>query len=193
MSDATGVTGLLVAWSDGDQAAQERLIAAVYGELKQLARSYLRREWGNASVSATGLVHEAYLKLVDQRRVRWQNRSHFFGIAAQAMRRLLVDRARASRAAKRGGTSLRIERGERDATHLPPDVDVLALDEALSRLEALEPRWSRLVELRFFAGLTVGETASVLGVSPATVKRDWSFARGWLFRELHPRRTEDNA
>ncbi len=184
MSDATGVTGLLVAWSNGDQAAQERVIAAVYGELKQLARSYLRRERGNESVSATALVHEAYLKLVDQRRVRWQNRSHFFGIAAQAMRRLLVDRARASRAAKRGGRDLRIEPSEVDAPQLAPDVDVLALDEALSRLETLEPRWGRLVELRFFAGMTVGETALVLGVSPATVKRDWIFARAWLYREL---------
>jgi RNA polymerase sigma factor (TIGR02999 family) len=184
MSDAPGVTGLLVAWSDGDQAAQELVIAAVYGELKQLARSYLRRERGNQSVSATTLVHDAYLKLVDQRRVRWQSRSHFFGIAAQAMRRLLVDRARAYRAAKRGGRGVRIEPDESDASYLPPDVDVLALDEALSRLEALEPRWCRLVELRFFAGLTVGETASVLDVSPATVKRDWSFARAWLYREL---------
>jgi RNA polymerase sigma-70 factor, ECF subfamily len=181
MSDAPGVTGLLVAWSDGDQAAQELVIAAVYGELKQLARSYLRRERGNQSVSATTLVHDAYLKLVDQRRVRWQSRSHFFGIAAQAMRRLLVDRARA---AKRGGRGVRIEPDESDASYLPPDVDVLALDEALSRLEALEPRWCRLVELRFFAGLTVGETASVLDVSPATVKRDWSLARAWLYREL---------
>jgi RNA polymerase sigma factor (TIGR02999 family) len=131
-------------------------------------------------------VHEAYLKLVDQRRVRWQNRRHFFGIAAQAMRRILVDRVRAQKAGKRGAGGLGVEPDARDVPQLPPDVDVLALDEALSRLEALEPRWSRLVELRFFAGLTVGETASVLGVSPATVKRDWSFARGWLYRELRP-------
>ena len=178
------VTGLLKAWRNGDQAAQERLIEIVYGELKQLAKAYLRRERGTHSISATVLVHEAYLKLVDQRRVYWQNRSHFFGIAAQAMRRILVDRARANSAAKRGGGGVNVEPNQREAPELPPDVDVLALDEALSRLEALEPRWSRLVELRFFAGFTVEETASVLEVSPATVKRDWSFARGWLYREL---------
>lgn len=193
MSDATGVTGLLVAWSDGDRPAQERLIEAVYSELKQLARLYLRRERANQSISATVLVHEAYLKLVDQRRVRWQNRSHFFAIAAQAMRRLLVDRARASRALKRSGKDFSVDLGEGAPLQLPPDVDVLALDEALLRLESLEPRWSHLVELRFFAGLTVGETASVLGVSPATVKRDWSFARGWLYRELQGMPADEDA
>jgi RNA polymerase sigma factor (TIGR02999 family) len=186
MGSAMDVTGLLVAWRSGDEAAQERLIEVVYGELKRLARAYLRRERGHHSVTATVLVHEAYLKLVDQRRVQWKNRSHFFGIAAQAMRRILVDRARASRAAKRGGGELTVEPDEPDAPQWRLDVDVIALDEALSRLEALEPRWSHLVELRFFAGLTVEETASVLGVSPATVKRDWGFARGWLYRELQP-------
>jgi len=185
MTRDTDVTGLLRAWSDGDRRAHSRLMDIVYGELKQLARAYLRRELPNHSVAPTALVHEAYLKLVDQRRVRWQNRHHFFGIAAQAMRRILVDRARAQKAARRcgGGASVGTER---DTPQLPPAVDVLALDEALSRLAALEPRWSRLVELRFFAGLTVEETASVLGVSPATVKRDWSLARGWLYRELQP-------
>jgi RNA polymerase sigma-70 factor, ECF subfamily len=116
--------------------------------------------------------------------VRWQNRHHFFGIAAQAMRRILVNRARAQKAARRGGGGVSVEPEALDTPQLTLGVDVLALDEALSRLEGLEPRWSRLVELRFFAGLTVGETASVLGVSPATVKRDWSFARAWLYREL---------
>jgi RNA polymerase sigma factor (TIGR02999 family) len=193
MTRDTDVTGLLRAWSDGDRHAHGQLMDIVYGELKQLARAYLRRELPNHSVAPTALVHEAYLKLVDQRRVRWQNRHHFFGIAAQAMRRILVDRARAQKAAKRDAGGVRVEPDGRDAPRLPPGVDVLALDEALSRLEALEPRWSRLVELRFFAGLTVGETASVLGVSPATVKRDWSFARGWLYRELQPMPAQEDS
>ena len=184
MTGAMDVTELLVAWSQGNQVAQGQLIEIVYSELKQLAKAYLRRERPNHSVAATALVHEAYLKLVDQRRVQWHNRSHFFGIAAQAMRRILVDHARASHAAKRGGGELTVEPNQQEAPLLPSDVDVLALDEALSRLEAVEPRWSQLVELRFFAGLTVGETASVLEVSPATVKRDWSLARAWLYREL---------
>jgi RNA polymerase sigma factor (TIGR02999 family) len=188
MAPATDVTGLLVAWRNGNAAAQNRLIEVVYAELKKLARAYLRREPTNHSVAATALVHEAYLKLVDQSRVQWQNRHHFFGIAAQAMRRILVDRARATRAAKRGGRDVKIEANERHAIELPPDVDVLALDEALSRLAAVEPRWSHLVELRFFAGLSVAESAAVLGISPATVKRDWSLARAWLYRELHDRR-----
>ena len=184
MTGAMDVTELLVAWSHGNQVAHGQLIEIVYSELKQLAKAYLRRERPNHSVAATALVHEAYLKLVDQRRVQWHNRSHFFGIAAQAMRRILVDHARASHAAKRGGGGLTVEPNQQEAPLLPSDVDVLALDEALSRLEGVEPRWSQLVELRFFAGLTVGETASVLEVSPATVKRDWSLARAWLYREL---------
>ena len=142
------VTGLLVAWSEGNRAAQSELMDIVYGELKGLAKAYLRRERVGHSFAATALVHEAYLKLVDQRQVQWRSRHHFFGIAAQAMRRILVDRARAGLAAKRGGGALRIELFEQDFTREPPDVEVLALDEALSRLEAIEPRWSRLVELR---------------------------------------------
>jgi RNA polymerase sigma factor (TIGR02999 family) len=184
MTSVTDVTGLLVAWSAGNQAAQSRLMEVVYGELKQLAKAYLRRERSNHSVAATALVHEAYLKLVDQRAVRWHNRSHFFGIAAQAMRRILVDRARANLAAKRGGRELRVAPNECEATQEPPGIDVLALDAALSRLAVVDPPWSRLVELRFFGGLTVPETAAVLAVSPATVKRDWSLARAWLYREL---------
>jgi RNA polymerase sigma factor (TIGR02999 family) len=137
-------------------------------------------------------VHEAYLKLVDQRRARWQNRSHFFGIAAQAMRRILVDRARAKRAVKRGGPALRLVTDEAEPAHQPaPAVDVLALDDALSRLVVIDTRWCRLVELRFFAGLSVDETADVLNVSPGTVKRDWGLARAWLFRELRGDRARD--
>jgi RNA polymerase sigma factor (TIGR02999 family) len=184
MTGTSDVTELLVAWSQGNERAQGQLIEIVYAELKKLAKAYLRRERPDHSVASTALVHEAYLKLVDQRRVKWQNRSHFFGIAAQAMRRILVDHARANRAAKRGGGEGRVHADHQDVPFLPPDVDVLALDVALSRLETVEPRWSRLVELRFFAGLTVDETASVLDVSPATVKRDWGLARAWLYREL---------
>lgn len=178
------VTALLVAWREGDQAAEGRLMAVVYAELRHLARAYLRRERPQYSVAATTLVHDAYLRLVDQRRVHWQNRSHFFGVAAQAMRRILVDRARAAKTTKRGGGELALEPLERDGFQPPPDIDVLALDEALSRLGRLEPRWARVVELRFFAGLTVDEAASVLDVSPATIKKDWSLARSWLYREL---------
>lgn len=192
MTSSSDVTELLLAWSEGDHAAQTPLMEIVYAELKQLAKAYLRREFAYDSLSATGLVHEAYLKLVDQRRVQWQNRSHFFGIAAQAMRRILVDRARAKQAAKRGGPALRLVTDEEKPAHLPPPtVDILALDEALSRLGVIDPRWCRLVELRFFAGLSVDETADVLNVSPGTVKRDWGLARAWLFRELRTGRASD--
>jgi RNA polymerase sigma-70 factor, ECF subfamily len=185
MRSTSDVTALLAAWGEGNQAAQSELMNIVYSELKRLAKAYLRREAANDSLAPTALVHEAYLKLVDQRRVRWKNRGHFFGIAAQAMRRLIVDRVRARRAAKRRGPELKVDATSRDGPlHLPRDVDLLALDAALSRLATLEPRWSQLVELRFFAGLTVGETASVLAISPATVKREWSLARAWLYREL---------
>ena len=146
MGSTHDVTDLLVAWGEGDAAAHEELIEAVYAELKQLAKAYLRRECANHSFAATALVHEAYLKLIDQRSVRWQSRNHFFGIAAQAMRRILVDRARATHASKRGGVDAKdVPQTHLPAIQLPPDVDMLALDEALSRLEAIEPRWSRLI------------------------------------------------
>ena len=184
MSSTHDVTRLLVAWGEGNRAAESELIEILYVELKRLAKAYLRREHANQSLAATALVHEAYLKLVDQRNVHWRNRSHFFGIAAQAMRRILVDRARASLAAKRGGEAIQVPFVESQSVQESPDVDVLELDTALSRLESLEPRWSRLIELRFFAGLSVDETAAALELSPATIKRDWSLARAWLFREL---------
>ena len=164
MSSTHDVTRLLVAWGEGNRAAESELIEILYVELKRLAK--------------------AYLKLVDQRNVHWRNRTHFFGIAAQAMRRILVDRARASLAAKRGGEAIQVPFVESQSVQESPDVDVLELDTALSRLESLEPRWSRLIELRFFAGLSVDETAAALELSPATVKRDWSLARAWLYREL---------
>jgi len=184
MSARGDVTELLVAWREGDRAAETELMETVYAELKRLAKAYLRREHTNRSLAPTALVHEAYLKLVDQRHVDWRNRSHFFGIAAQAMRRILVDRARATVAAKRGGDARRVPIAELQAPEALPDVEVLALDTALTRLERVEPRWSRVVELRFFAGLSVEEAATALDVSAATVKRDWSLARAWLYREV---------
>lgn len=185
MDSAHDVTELLVAWGEGNRAAHSELMEVVYSELKQLARAYLRREYANHSFAATALVHEAYLKLVDQRKVQWQSRAHFFGIAAQAMRRILVDRARAALASKRGGAEAKqLLSPELQVIQQPPGVDMLALDQALSRLEEMEPRWSRVVELRFFAGLSVEETATALELSPPTVKRDWSLARAWLYREI---------
>jgi RNA polymerase sigma factor (TIGR02999 family) len=179
----TDVTRLLLAWSDGTQAAGGPLMDAVYDELRRLARSYLVRERRNHSLPATALVNEAYLKLVDQRRVRWQNRAHFFAVASSVMRRLLVDHARARGAVKRGAAitvSL-------DGVDVPADrgtPDLLALDTALHKLAALDLRQARLVELRFFGGLTTDEAAVVLDVAAITVKRDWAMARTWLYREL---------
>ena len=193
MSSPGDVTRLLIAWNEGNSGAQNALMDVVYSELKRLAKTYLRREHTNQSFSATALVHEAYFKLVDQRSVQWRNRSHFFGIAAQAMRRILVDRARASAAAKRGGREAApLGITEPEARQDPFDLDVLALDGALSQLETFEPRWARLVELRFFAGLSIEETAAVVGISPATVKRDWHLARAWLYRELRGESTDDS-
>jgi RNA polymerase sigma factor (TIGR02999 family) len=183
MGEVSNVTGLLVAWGNGEQGAHGALMDAVYGELRQLARAYLRRERGDHTLPPTALVHEAYLKLVDQKRVRWQNRAHFFAIAARQMRRILVDHARAHRAGKRGGGAT-IPLTDIDIAIDPSDVDVLELESALEKLTTLDPRQSRLVELRFFGGLTVEETAAVLHVAPITVKRDWALARAWLYREL---------
>jgi RNA polymerase sigma factor (TIGR02999 family) len=180
------VTGLLVAWTDGNEGALADLMEAVYAELRRLARGYLRRERPDHSLPPTALVHEAYLRLVDQRRVRWQNRAHFFAIAAHVMRRILVDHARAHAAIKRGaGLQVPLDEAEHQAT--PPEINLLALDGALDKLASLNHRQSRLVELRFFGGLTVEETAEVLGIAPVTVKRDWMLARTWLYRELRGR------
>ena len=180
---ASDVTGLLVAWSNGEEAAGAALIHAVYGELRRLARAYLRRERPEHSLPPTALVHEAYLKLVDQTRVRWQNRAHFFGIAAQQMRRILVDHARAQGAAKRGA-GVTVPLSDLDVGIDPPHADIVALDIALDKLARIDARQSQLVELRYFGGLTVEETAAILGVAPITVKREWALARSWLFREL---------
>jgi RNA polymerase sigma factor (TIGR02999 family) len=177
------VTALLAAWTNGDEAAAAPLIDAVYGELRQLARAHLRKERRDHSLPATALVHEAYLKLVDQRQVKWQNRAHFFAIAARVMRRLLVDHGR-SRGAQKRGQALTVPLPDVHPTVDPPEPDVLALDRALEKLSALDPRQGQLVELRFFGGLTVEEAAEVLDIAPITVKRDWALARTWLYREL---------
>jgi RNA polymerase sigma factor (TIGR02999 family) len=183
MADDNEVTALLVAWSNGEAAAGIPLMDAVYGELRQLARRYLRHERPDHSLPATALVHEAYVKLVDQRRVRWQNRAHFYAVAAQVMRRLLVDHARAHHAEKRGAAvTISLDGVDRSALARDPDLELL--DAALDRLRTLDHRQSQIVELRFFAGLTVDEIAEVLGVAPITVKRDWAMARSWLYREL---------
>jgi RNA polymerase sigma factor (TIGR02999 family) len=185
MSDAADVTALLLAWSEGDEAARSRLVELVYAELRRIARRQLRHERADQSLTPTALVHEAYVKLVDQSRVRWNNRAHFFSIAARVMRRVLVDHARARSAAKRDhAATIALDEGE---MIIPPiDVDVLALDSALQKLGRVDARQSQLVELRFFAGLTVDEIADALDVAPITVKRDWALARAWLFRELRP-------
>ena len=183
-SSRSEVTALLQLWSDGRKEALDRLLPQIYAELQRLASSYLRRERPDHTLQATALVHEAFIKLVDQRAVRWQNRAHFFGIAAQAMRRILVDHARARDAGKRGDGARRISLDDALVLTDMPNVDVLALDEVLSRLAVLDPQQSRVVELRFFGGLTIDETAEVLHISPATVGREWTLARAWLYAEL---------
>ena len=178
------VTQLLIDWSKGDKAALDALLPVVYEELRHQAARYLRRERAGHTLQTTALIHEAYIKLIDQRNVHWQNRAHFFGIAAQAMRRILVDHARAKNRAKRGGSDIRVSFNEANLVGQQQDLDIEALDEALTRLSQIDEQQSRIVELRFFSGLTVEETAEVLGISPATVKRDWSMAKAWLHREI---------
>lgn len=178
------VTVLLERLNNGQERAFDELLALVYGELRKQARRYLRRERPDPTLQPTALVHEAFLKLVDQRDLAWKNRAHFFGIAAQAMRRILTDHARTRGRAKRGGPIPKVQLEEQHAVFDPGQVDLLALDEALTHLEALDQRQARVVELRYFAGLSVEETADVLGISPATVKREWTMARAWLFDRL---------
>ncbi|HEV2382796.1 MAG TPA: sigma-70 family RNA polymerase sigma factor [Terriglobia bacterium] len=178
------ITELLKSWGTGDQQALEVLMPLVYNELRRLARRYLVGESAGHTLQSTALVHEAYMRLVDWRNVEWQSRAHFFGLAAQMMRRVLVDRARERQAAKRGSGSVKLALDH--ALEMPADdkVDLRALDQALTRLERLDPQQSRIVELRFFGGLSIEETATALGISTATVKRSWSTARAWLRREL---------
>src|SRR4051812_37215342 len=185
--DTHDITQLLLKWNGGDDGSADELLSAVYAELHRQAARAMRREGADHTLQATALVHEAYLRLVDQRRVEWRNRAHFFGIAAQMMRRILVDHARGRDAAKRGGgavsvtlTDAHAAAGEASADAL----DVLALNDALDRLGALDANQARIVALRYFGGMNIEETAEVMGVSPATVKREWAVARAWLRREL---------
>lgn len=178
------VTLLLQRCGAGDRAALDALVVVLHRELRRLAASYLRRERAGHSLQPTALVNEAYLRLVDQGRVTWQNRSHFFGVAAQVMRRLLVDHARRRLSAKRGAAGVRVPLADYDAAQVQRPASLVALDDALRDLERLDPRQAKAVELRYFAGLSIEEVACVLGVAPVTVKRDWATARAWLHRQL---------
>ncbi len=184
MSDRETVTQLLIELSDGDPEAMDRLLPIVYAELRDLAQRQMHRERGDHTFSATDLVHEAFLKLVRLDRIQWQNRAHFFAIASQAMRRILVNYAMKRKAQKRGGVQERLSLDEGLVMSEQRADALLALDEALTRLEVMSERQHRVVSYRFFGGLSIEETASVLHVSPATVKREWNIARAWLNREL---------
>ena len=178
------ITEQLIAWSEGDPAAQEKLIAAVYQELRRMADRYLRSEDSGHSLQPTALVHEAYLRLIDQRKVNWQNRAHFFGVAAQMMRRILIDHAKTKHRMKRGGDAVRVSLDDNMNFTQERAGELLALDDALHALAVMDQRKSRVVELRYFGGLSVEETAQVLGISGKTVMRDWNLAKAWLYREL---------
>ena len=181
------LTRLLEKWQRGDTAAAEELVPLVYSELRRIAAAKMRAERGGHTLQPTALVHEAWLRLMNQHECSWQNRDQFFAIAAQAMRRILVDHARKRQAAKRGDGDAMVDIDEvsRVLTVTLPDERLLALDEALKELAALDARQARIIELRFFGGLSVEETASVLGISPTTVKREWATGRAWLFRAIH--------
>src|SRR4026207_1968481 len=187
MAGETNITELLVGYGRGDKESLDKLMPVVYDELRRQAARYLRRERPGHTLQTTALIHEAYVRLVDQRNVQWQNRAHFFGIAAQMMRRILVDHARTKKRAKRGGSGVRVSLNDATVVVKGQDLDVVALaealggaDEAMERLAKIDEQQSRVVELRFFSGLTVEETAEVMGISAATVKRDWSMATAWL-------------
>jgi RNA polymerase sigma factor (TIGR02999 family) len=189
-STPQNVTQLLQDWSRGNNEALASLMPLVYQELRRLARSYMRRERTGHTLATTGLVHEAYLRLVGQD-VEWQNRAHFFGIAAREMRRVLVDYARGRQSAKRGGGAIPLPTEIAELLGKAPDFDLMALDEALSRLETMDPERGRIVDLKFFAGLSIEEASEVLEVSPATVKRKWEGARAWLYHELSHKGARD--
>ncbi len=178
------VTQLLVKWGSGDRTALDELIPLVYDELRKLAASHLRRKGGEHTLQATSLVHEAYVRLADQKDASMQHRAQFFGLAAKVMRDILVDKARKRQAAKHGGHQLRLSLSKAERFGHKPDVDLVALDDALKQLAATNPQHSRVIELRFFGGLTIEETAKVMSLSHATTERYWSFARAWLRREL---------
>lgn len=179
------ITQLLVAWNNGDAAALEKLAPLVQAELHRLAKRYMAGERQGHILQTTALVNEAFLRLIDWQNVEWRNRAHFFGLAAQIMRRILVDFARARRREKRGGDALLVSLSKADGVAQEESADLVALDDALQALEKLDPRQARVVELRFFAGLSLEETAEALKVSLSTVRRDWSLAEAWLYRELN--------
>ena len=181
---AQSVTALLMKWGSGDKSALDELIPLVYDELRKLAASYLRRKAGPQTIQATALVHEAYVRLADQSSISMENRAQFFGLAAKIMRDILVDHARRRLAAKRGGNQLRLSLTTAERLGNKPEVELSALDDALQELATTNPQHSRVVELRFFGGLTIEETAQVMNLSHATTERYWSFARAWLRREL---------
>ncbi|MDT4968426.1 MAG: hypothetical protein QOJ64_3163 [Acidobacteriota bacterium] len=178
------MTQLLIAWSNGDQAALEQLMPLIYGELRKLAHHYMSRERAGHTLQTSALVNEVYLRLVDGQSVRWENRAHFFGIASRAMRQILVEYARGRTAQKRGGDVVRVELAEADRASNQPAREIVELDEALNELAEFDERLSRVVELRFFGGLSVEETAETLGVHANTVVRDWRIAKAWLRRSL---------
>jgi len=177
------VTKLLKDWSDGDQSVPDQLIPLVYEELRRLAHQYMRREKPGHTLQTAALVNEAYVRLVDQNNIQWESRAHFFGVAARLMRQILVDQAR-RRNAKRGRGAIRVSLNEATSVAHEQSASVMALDDALKRLEEIEPRKSRIVELRFFGGMSIEETAAALRVSPGTVMRDWTFIRAWLRKEM---------
>jgi RNA polymerase sigma factor (TIGR02999 family) len=179
------ITQLLAKWSDGDQCALDELMPLVYDELRQLARSHLRRQAHSITIQPTALVHEAYLRLAGKQQLSFKSRAQFFGLAAKLIHDLLIDYVRQRRAAKRGGEQQQVSLSYADQAGKESEIDLLALDEALQRLEAINPQHSRIVELRFFGGLTIEETAAAMSISHATVERDWSMARTWLYCELN--------
>jgi RNA polymerase sigma factor (TIGR02999 family) len=179
-----GVTQLLIDVSKGDERAIDELLPLVYDEMRRLAAAYMSRERGDHTLQPTALVHETYLKLIDQRKVDWQNRAHFFGLAAEIMRRILVNHARDKRAGKRGGGAQKVSLSVAADAPEKSDLDVLALDEALERLAAIDKRKARVIELKFFGGMTSKEISEILQISDATVEREWSFARAWLFEAI---------
>lgn len=181
---AQDITQLLIAYGNGDQNALNKLLPAIYDELHQLASIYMRCQPRNRTLNTTELVHEAYLKLVDQKEAHWQNRAHFFGVAAKAMRQILVDYARQKKAAKRGGGNPKISLNDITVIAAERSDDWITVDDALKKLEAIDERQVKIVELRYFTGLTIEETASALGIAPATVKREWNLAKAWLAREF---------
>jgi len=184
MTSDADITALLVDWNNGDKSAIERLLPLVERELHRLAHSYMRREDPDHTLQTTALINETYLRLIDQRKVQWQNRAHFFGIAAQIMRRILLNYARDQNRMKRGGRTIHVSLSEAMVMPAEKDRELIALNDALTRLEAIDERKSKVVELRYFGGLTVPEVAEVLKVSEITVMRDWAFAKAWLSREM---------